>query len=109
MSNRGVVRARIVVGGLLLFAAIISWFTGLMMSPHGETSVGGVEHVRSTVVVFVRNSAIGNLVLCAVAAWLLFPARRPRWPRRDWVLIGVIGVIASTSLYQLFWLRSVTG
>lgn len=109
MSNRGVVRARVVFGGLILFAAIISWFTGLMMSPHGEGGISGVDHVRWVVVLFIRKSAIGNLVLCAVAAWLLFPARRPRWPARDWVLIGIIAVIAVTSLYQLFWLRSVGG
>lgn len=109
MSDRGVVRARIVLGGLILFAAIVSWFMGLMMSPHGEATVSGVEEVRTTVVVFIRNSAIGNLVLCGVAAWLLFPARRPRWPVRDWTLIGIIAVISATSLYQLFWLRSVGG
>src|SRR5206468_11383666 len=108
VSKHGSVRARSVVGGLLLFAAAISWFLALMMSPHGEATVTG-EHVRSTVVVFVRNSAIGNLILSALAGWLLFPSRRRRSPRRDWFLIGVIGVIAATSLYQLFWLRSVAG
>jgi hypothetical protein len=66
-----------------------------------------VEHVRTVVVVFLRNSALGTLVLCAVSAWLLFPARRPRWPARDWAIIALIGVIVATSLYQLFWLRSV--
>jgi hypothetical protein len=92
-----------------LFAAIMSWFTGLMMSPHGEAAVSGGEHVRTTVVLFIRKSAIGNLVLCLIAAWMLFPARRPRWPARDWTLIGIISVITATSLYQLFWLRSVGG
>jgi hypothetical protein len=109
VSNRGVLRARIIFGGLVLFAAIVSWFTTLMMSPHGEVSASGGDHVRSTVVVFIRNSAIGNLILSGLSGWLLFPPRRPHSPRRDWVLIGVIGVIAATSLYQLFWLRSVTG
>lgn len=95
------------MGTLLLFAAIIAWGTTLMMSPHGEALAPGTEHVRTTVVVFLRNSAIGNLVLCALAGWLLFPLRRPRSPGRDWAIIGIIGLIVLTSLYQLVWLRSV--
>jgi drug/metabolite transporter (DMT)-like permease len=95
------------MGGLLLFAAIIAWATALMMSPHGEAQAVGTEHIRTTVVIFLRNSAIGTLVICAIAGWLLFPARRPRWPARDWAIIGVIGVMVATSIYQLFWLRSV--
>jgi drug/metabolite transporter (DMT)-like permease len=107
VSNRGIGRGRMFLGGLLLFAAVIAWATTLMMSPHGETTVEGMEHVRTTVVVFLRNSAIGNLVLCALAGWLLFPQRRPRWPARDWAIIGLLGVMILTSLYQLIWLRSV--
>ena len=107
MSNRGIGRARMFMGTLLLLAAVIAWGTTLMMSPHGESLAPGTEHVRTTVVVFLRNSAIGNLVLCALAGWLLFPVRRPKAPRRDWVIIGIIGVIVLTSLYQLFWLSSV--
>ena len=95
------------MGGLLLFAAIIAWGTALMMSPHGEALAPGIEHVRTTVVIFLRNSAIGTLVLCALAGWLLFPVRRPRSPRRDWAIIGTIAVMVLTSLYQLIWLRSV--
>jgi hypothetical protein len=95
------------MGGLILFAAIIAWGTALMMSPHGEQSATGLEHVRTTVVVFVRNSAIGTLALCALAAWLLFPARRPRAPRRDWAIIGTITVMVLTSIWQLIWLGSV--
>ncbi len=94
-------------GGVLLFAAIIAWITALMMSPHGERVADGVEHVRTSVVIFLRNSALGTLLLCALAAWLLFPARRPRWPARDWAIIGIIAVMVATSLYQLMWLRSV--
>ena len=95
------------MGGLILFAAAIAWSTGLMMSPHGEVSAPGTEHVRNSVVIFLRNGAIGNLVLCALAAWLLFPSRRPRAPRRDWAIMAIIAIIALTSLYQLFWMRSV--
>jgi drug/metabolite transporter (DMT)-like permease len=107
VSDRGVGRARLFVGAFLLTAAVLTWGTGLLMSPHGESSTTGVEHVRTVVVVYVRNTAIGTLILSALSAWLLFPERRPRNPIRDWLLIGVIGVLAATSLYQLFWLRSV--
>ena len=107
MSNRGIGRARMFMGGLILFSAIILWGMALWMSPHSETPDTGMEHVRTTVALFVRNSAIGNLVLCALAAWLLFPRRRPRAPRRDWAIIAMIAVIVLTSLLQLFWLRSV--
>ncbi|HEX8840595.1 MAG TPA: hypothetical protein VF750_09025 [Sphingomicrobium sp.] len=107
MRNRGIGRGRMFMGGLLLFAAIISWFTGFMMSPHGQAAGSTGGHVRDTVVVFLRNSAIGNLILCALAGWLLFPLRRPRWPARDYAIMAAIGVIALTSLYQLIWLRSV--
>ena len=107
VRNRGIGRARMFFGGLILFAAVIAWSTGLMMSPHGEVSAPGTEHVRTSVVIFLRNSAIGNLVLCALAGWLLFPSRRPVAPRRDWAIIGVIAIMVATSLYQLFWMRSV--
>jgi len=107
VSNRGIGRARMFMGGLLLFAAVIAWFTALMMSPHGQSVLDGTPHVRMSIVIFVRNSAIGTLVLCALSAWLLFPARRPKWPARDWALIGLIGLMVASSLYQLFWLRSV--
>ena len=109
MSNRGIGRARMFMGSLLLLAAVILWVLALMMSPHGNSEAPGTEHVRTVIVVFVRNSAIGTLVLSALSAWLLFPARRPRWPARDWALIGLIALLVLTSLYQLFWLRSMTG
>jgi hypothetical protein len=93
------------VGGLILFAAVIAWGTALMMSPHGETVAQGTDHVRTTVVVFIRNSAIGTLLLSALAGWLLFPARRPRKPLRDWEIVAVLAVLVLSSLYQLVWLR----
>ncbi|MFL6720919.1 MAG: hypothetical protein ACJ8FT_03830 [Sphingomonas sp.] len=107
MRNRGIGRGRMFLGGLLLFAAVIAWATALMMSPHGEVTAVGTQHVRTTVVVFLRNSAIGTLLLCAISGWLLFPARRPKWPARDWAIIGLIALMVLTSLYQLIWLRSV--
>ena len=97
------------MGGLLLFAAVVAWGTALMMSPHGDATAPGTEHVRTTIVAFIRKNALGTLVLCALSAWLLFPSRRPRWPARDWALIGLISVLVLTSLYQLVWLRGVTG
>jgi magnesium-transporting ATPase (P-type) len=107
VSNRGIGRARMFVGAFLLAAAVMTWVTGLLMSPHGESSGhSGVEHVRTAIVVYLRNSAIGTLVLAALSAWLLFPIRRPRNPLRDWLLIGVIAVLAVSSLYQLYWLET---
>lgn len=97
------------MGALLLFAAVIAWGTALMMSPHGDAAVPGSEHVRTTVVVFLRNSALGTLLLCGVSAWLLFPARRPKWPARDWAIIALVALLVLTSLYQLIWLRLMTG
>lgn len=107
VSNRGIGRGRMFLGGLILFAAVIAWATTLMMSPHGQSGAPGAEHVRTTVVIFVRNSAVGTLVMCALAGWLLFPVRRPRAPRRDWAILGIIALMVLTSLYQLMWLRSV--
>jgi hypothetical protein len=92
------------MGGVLLFAAVIAWGTALLMSPHGEAVASGTEHVRSTVVVFLRNSAIGTLVLCALSGWLLFPTRRPKWPARDYAILGILALLVATSVYQLGWL-----
>ena len=92
------------MGGLLLFAAVIAWGTALMMSPHGQPTAAGTEHVRTTVVVFLRNSAIGTLLLCTLAGWLLFPARRPKKPVRDWAVGAILALLVVSSLYQLIWL-----
>jgi len=93
------------MGALLLLAAVLTWSIGLMMSPHGDTVAKGTEYLRSTVVIFKRNSAIGTLLLCALGAWLLFPSRRPKWPARDWALIAVFTFLAGSSLYTLIWLE----
>lgn len=106
MRKGGFGHVRMFVGGFLLAAAIINWGVAFMMSPHGSAVAAGTEHVRETVVVFLRNSAIGTLVLAALAGWLLFPARRPRWPARDWTIIGALTVLVASSIYQLFWVRS---
>lgn len=106
MRDRGILRARIFLGGVALLAAVITWATAFMMSPHGSVVAEGTEHVRTTVVVFMRNSSIGTLVLCAVAAWLLFPSRRPKRPIWDRAIIVLIALMVLTSLYQLLWVRS---
>jgi hypothetical protein len=94
------------VGEFLLLAAIILWGTALLMSPHRTNEATGGSYIRATVAGFVSHSAIATLILAALAGWLLFPARRPRKPVRDWSLIAVIGVIAATSIYQLVWLNT---
>jgi drug/metabolite transporter (DMT)-like permease len=94
------------MGALLLLAAVLTWGIGLMMSPHGQTVAQGTEHVRSTAVTFMLKDAVGTLVLCALAAWLLFPARRPAWPARDWALIVLLVFLAGSSLYTLIWLQT---
>jgi hypothetical protein len=106
VSNRGIGRARMFFGGLILFAAVIAWGTALMMSPHGQATAPGMESVRTSVAVFVRNSAIGTLLLSALAGWLLFPARRPNKPWRDWAVAAILAVMVATSVYQLIWLRN---
>ena len=105
MRNRGITRGRLFFGGLILFAAVIAWFTALMMSPHGSSVAEGTEHVKTVVATFIRNSAIGTLLLSALAAYLLFPSRRPPNPRRDWAIGAVIGLLVLSSLYQLIWLE----
>ena len=110
MSNRGIGRARMFVGGFLLTAAVIVWGTGTMMSPHGDSVAEGTEHVRAAIVIYLRNIALATVALSALAAILLFPQRRPRMPVRDWAVGGLIALLIVSSLYQLFWLRfSVVG
>jgi hypothetical protein len=41
-----------------------------------------------------------------LSAWLLFPARRPRWPARDWAIISILAIMVASSIYQLVWLRT---
>jgi len=94
------------MGSLLLLAAFITWGVGLMMSPHGDSVAKGTEHVRNTVVIFMRNGAIGTLLLTALSAWLLFPARRPKWPARDYALIALFVVLIGSSLWTLVWLKT---
>ncbi len=106
MKNRGVGRGRMFVGGFLLFAAVIVWSVGLLMSPRGAGAVQGIEYVRDAVVVYLRNSALGTIGLAALSAFLLFPSGRRHWPARDWAIGLLIGLLMATSIYQLIWLRT---
>ena len=108
MRNRGIGRARIFLGELLLLTAVIAWFTGLWLSPSTPTATAGLEGVRSTVVTVIRNSAIATLLLSALAGWLLFPNPRPRKPLRDRAFIAVLAVLVLSSLYQLVWLMTLS-
>jgi hypothetical protein len=94
------------VGGLILLTAIITWGTANWLNPYGEPGAAGTEYVRSTVALVMRNGAIATLGMCALAAYLLFPARRPRWPARDWAIIGVLAILVVSSLYRLIWLQT---
>jgi hypothetical protein len=107
VRNRGIVRGRLFFGYLILFAAVIGWFTAMWLSPYDtNTAAEGTEHVRGTVVTVLRNGAIGTLLLSALAGWLLFPARRPENKRRDWLIGGLIALLVLSSLYELIWLRA---
>jgi magnesium-transporting ATPase (P-type) len=106
VRNRGIVRGRIFFGFLLLFAAVIAWFVGLAMSPHGTPVAGGAEPVRTAVAAFVFKSAIGTLMLCALAGWLLLPLRRTPAPKRNWAVVGTLAVLAVSSVYQLIWIQT---
>jgi drug/metabolite transporter (DMT)-like permease len=106
VRNRGIGRGRMFLGALLLLAAVLTWAIGLWMSPHGDAVAQGTEHVRISTVTFMRKDAIGTLILSALAAWLLFPARRPKWPAQDWALIVLLVFLAGSSLYTLIWLQT---
>ena len=106
MRNRGIGRGRMFVGGFLLLAAVIVWSTGLLTSPHGQSVAPGTEHVRTVVAVYLRNAALGTVALAALAGFLLFPARRPKAPRRDWAVGILIGLLIASSLYELIWLET---
>jgi hypothetical protein len=106
VRNRGIGRARMFMGVLLLVAALLTWGIGLMMSPHGKAVAEGTDYLRATVLTYRRNGAIGTLVLCALAGWLLFPKRWSRRPVRDWSLFAVVALLVASSIYTLIWVLS---
>lgn len=101
MSNRGIGRARMFMGTLLLLAAALTWGIIFTVSPHGEPAASGPDYVRGTILTLKRNGAVGTLILSALAAWLLFPSRRPKWPARDWSLATILALLAGSSVYTL--------
>ena len=94
------------VGGLVLLTAIITWGTANWLNPYGQSTAEGTEYVLSTVAIVMRNGAIATLGMSALAAYLLFPARRPKWPARDYAIIGVLALLVLSSLYRLIWLQT---
>lgn len=105
MRNRGIGRGRMFFGALILFAAVIAWATAVGMSPHGTTVADGTEHVRATVVTLLTKAALLTLLMSALAAWLLFPSRRPKAPKRDYAILAVIGLLVGSCIYELAWLH----
>jgi hypothetical protein len=93
------------LGALILFAAVIAWATAVGMSPHGTTVAEGTEHVRAAVVTLLTKAAIFTLAMTGLAAWLLFPSRRPKAPKRDYALLALIALLVASCLYELAWLH----
>ena len=107
MSPREAIRLRKMIGAMFLAAAVIVWAMAILMSPHQEPSTGdGVTHVSASVATFIRNSALGTLVLTILSGALLFWREKPRKSFEDIVVIGALAALAASSLYQMFWIES---
>jgi uncharacterized BrkB/YihY/UPF0761 family membrane protein len=109
VTDRRAGRGRLFLGSVLLLGAVAACVTGLFINPIEEGTSSGLEHVRTSVVIFMRNSAIATLVLVALASLLLFPRPRLRHPLRDRLLIGVAAALAAFSIYRLIWLQTTVG
>jgi hypothetical protein len=94
------------VGGMLLFGAVVVLGTSLFMSPYQATPEPGPDHVRAYVADFIRNLAIGTLILTGLAAYLLFPKRRPPMEVRDRIVGGLLVLVTLASLYQIIWVQT---
>lgn len=105
VGSRAIARARLLLGGVLLFAAVLTWGVGSTLDPSGKAVVAGTGYVRSTVVTFKRNGAIGTLILSAISAWLLFPMWRVKQPIRNWALAALLVLLSGSSIYTLLSLR----
>ena len=106
MTDSRAGRGRLILGSVLLVGAVVACLTGLFINPIDDSTASGADHVRDTVVIFMRNSAIATLVLVALSCLLLFPRPRLRNPLRDRILMGVAAVLAAVSLYRLLWLQT---
>ena len=109
MKYRGIVRARIFVGGFLLISALLCWAIGGAGGSDAVTAPEDGDHVRMAAAVYQRNIAYATIAMSVIAGILLFPARRPRMPKWDWAIGLLVVLLIGTSLYQLFWLRSAIG
>ena len=105
VTDRRAGRGRLFLGSILLLGAAAACITGLFIDPLEESTTSGAEHVRSSVVIFMRNSAIATLLLVGLSCLLLFPRPRLRNPVRDRILIGVAAILAAISVYRLVWLE----
>ena len=105
VTDRRAGRGRLFLGSILLFGAVVACVTGLFIDPLEESTASGAEHVRSSVVIFMRNSAIATLLLVGLSCLLLFPRPRLRNSVRDRILIGVAAILAAISIYRLIWLQ----
>jgi hypothetical protein len=109
VTDRRAGRGRLFLGSVLLVGAAAACLTGLFTNPIEEGTSPGVEHVRGSVVIFMRNSAIATLLLVGLSCLLLFPRPRLRNPVRDRILMGVAAALAAFSIYRLVWLQTVGG
>ena len=109
VTDRRAGRGRLFLGAILMLGAVVAALTGLFISPVDQAVAGGREHIRDSVVIFTRNSAIATLVLVGLACLLLFPRPRLREPVRDRVLMGVAAILIASSLYRLIWLQTAVG
>ena len=105
VSDRRAGRGRLFLGSILLLGAVAACITGLFVDPFEESTASGVEHVRSSVAIFMRNSAIATLLLVGLSCLLLFPRPRLRNPIRDRILMGIAFILAAISVYRLIWLQ----
>ena len=105
MTDRRAGRGRLFLGSILLLGAVAACITGLFIDPLEESTASGADHVRSSVVIFMRNSAIATLLLVVLSCLLLFPRPRLRNPVRDRILIGIAAILAGISVYRLVWLQ----
>lgn len=107
MTDSRAGRGKLFLGAILMAGAVVAALTGLFINPLDSATSSGADHVRDTVVLFMRNSAIATLVLVTMACLLLFPRPRLRNPLRDRILIGMAALLVAISLYRLVWLQSV--